>query len=245
MDEANDATREDRLLLLAALGEPLPDDDPRAARAAADIAQLRDQVRGLGDALAGPPAPKPVPVPPRAPVPLRRRRSVRLAFGGLVAACGVSLATGMVWLLAHSGAMSGADSGAADKAASDGKAGPGNSKADLTPEGFVACSRIIADTRVLTVEPVPGTDMDRVTVRVTHYYKPQKGGPETFTFPMSHDVDPRPKPGDRPLITLPKGGGQPDNWAEGKDRERLRTMILKALPKSRTLTCDGRSGPGD
>ncbi|NEB82236.1 hypothetical protein G3I40_44550, partial [Streptomyces sp. SID14478] len=51
--------REDQLLMRAVSGEPLPEDDPLAADVAADVALLRDQVRGLGDALGARRAPKP------------------------------------------------------------------------------------------------------------------------------------------------------------------------------------------
>ncbi|MGY0024054.1 hypothetical protein [Streptomyces sp. cg35] len=234
------SAREDQLLLLAVSGEPLPDDDPDAAAVAADVALLRDQVRGLGDALAAREAPKRAAVP--AP-PVRRRRALRLAAGGLVAACGLSVATGLVWLLAQSGTMN-QTSGASDKSAADSGKSAGGANADMSPEGFVACSRVIAEGTVVKVEQIPGTGQDRITLRVTRSVKPESGAAKTLTFPMDHDVDPRLKPGDRPLITIPLGGRQPDNWSLGKDRERLRTMVLKALPGSRALHCDRAPGPG-
>ncbi|MER5955404.1 hypothetical protein ABT135_16945, partial [Streptomyces sp. NPDC001893] len=68
---------EDRALMLALTGEPLPREDvadPEAvaahAAAQADVALLAEQVRGIGDALAAPARPRPAPV--AAPRPRRR-----------------------------------------------------------------------------------------------------------------------------------------------------------------------------
>ncbi|MFI7384739.1 hypothetical protein [Streptomyces sp. NPDC049813] len=236
-----DDAREDRLLLAAACGEPLPDGDPLAAAVAADVALVRDQVRGLGDALAAhrDPAPAPDPAPARPLAPGRRRRGVRIAFGGLVAAGGLAVAGTMVWALAQSGGLG---AGGDDKSVADsGKAGSGAS-ADLGPEGFVACSRVIAEGTVVKVERVPGTGQDRITLHVTRYLKPESGGARTLTFPMDHAVAPRLKAGDRPLITIPVGGREPDTWSTGAERERLRATVLGALPGARALPCDRTPG---
>ncbi|MEV1019223.1 hypothetical protein [Streptomyces sp. NPDC050264] len=235
-----DSAREDRLLMLAVSGEPLPGDDTDAEAVAADVALLRDQVRGLGDALAA--RRDPEPVRPPAPVPVRRRRPLRLALGGLAAAGGLAVASVMVWAVVQSGGGPGADDGDSKAAADSGKAA-GSENADLSPEGFVACSRVIAEGTVVKVEQLPGTGRDRVTLRVTRYLKPESGGAKTLTFLMNHDVDPRLKTGDRPLITIPVGGAQPDNWSTGKDSERLRAMVLEALPGSHAITCDKAPGP--
>ncbi|MFB7712212.1 hypothetical protein [Streptomyces sp. NPDC056105] len=235
---------EDRALMLALTGEPLPGEDaadPEAvaahAAAQADVALLAEQVRGIGDALAAPARPRPAPVV--APRPRRRRLAV--AFGALAAASAATLLGGLVWL--------GADapgSGADNKSAADqgGAADTGKQGADVTPEGFVACSRLIVEGTVVRVEPVPGAERDTITLTATRYYKPAEG-PEKVTFRMDHDVDPRLKPGDRTLISIPKGEEYPDNWAtKAEDRASLRDMVVDALPGSRALKCSKAPGPG-
>ncbi|MFE1953886.1 MULTISPECIES: hypothetical protein [Streptomyces] len=222
-----DETHEDRLLMRALAGEPLPGDDPEAAAIEADLGFLRDQLHGLGDTLAARAEPARNP----AAAPARRRRPFRIAVGALVAACAASLAGGLVWLGVNGAgtpALSSADKAAGAKAGEDAK---------RTPEGFVACSALIAEGTVLRVDPVPGTRQDRITLRVTRYFKPETGA-RTVTFPMDRDVLPRLKPGDRPLISIPVGSREPDNWALGKDRTPLRTMVVEALPGAKNLPCD-------
>ncbi|MFF2506154.1 hypothetical protein ACFVTY_22595 [Streptomyces sp. NPDC058067] len=235
--------REDRLLMLALAGEPLPPEDrgdPEAAaayaEAAADVALLGEQLRGIGDALAADPGR----VRPPAPVVRLRphRPRLRLALGSLAAVGACGIAGVMMWLVAQPGDY--AASGGADKSVSDNRqAGKG---AELSPEGFVACSRIVVEGTVDRVAPVPGIDGDRITLMVTHRYKPARG-PAKVTFWMDHGVDPRLKPGDHTLITIPKGADHPDNWATGKEIKPLRDMIVKALPGSRGLACDRGPGP--
>ncbi|MET7514986.1 hypothetical protein ABZS88_16240 [Streptomyces sp. NPDC005480] len=236
---------EDRALMQALTGEPLPDQDaadPEAvaahAAAVADVALLAEQVRGIGDALAVREEPRPAPVV----APRPRRRPLAVAFGALAAACAASLLGGLVWL-----GVSAPGGGAADdKSAADhrGASDSGKQGADVTPEGFVACSRLIVEGTVVRVEPVPGAERDTITLTATRYYKPAKG-PEKVTFRMDHDVDPRLKPGDRTLISIPKGGEYPDNWpTKAGDRASLRDMVVNALPGSRALKCSTAPGPG-
>ncbi|WP_329435227.1 hypothetical protein OG564_29425 [Streptomyces sp. NBC_01280] len=235
---------EDRALMTALTGEPLlPQDaaDPETvaahAAAQADVALLAEQVRGIGDALAARALPRPAPVVARRP----RRRPLAVAFGALAAACAATLLGGLVWL----GAVA-PGGGADNKSAADhgGAADSGKQGADVTPEGFVACSRLIVEGTVVRVEPVPGAERDTITLTATRYYKPAEG-PEKVTFRMDHDVDPRLKPGDRTLISIPKGEEFPDNWAvKAADRASLRDMVVNALPGSRALTCSKAPGPG-
>jgi hypothetical protein len=216
----------DELLMRAVAGEPLPGDDPEAAAVAADIALLRTQVQGLGDALAGPrPRPKPV-------AAARRRRPLRLALGSLAAACGVAVAGGMAWLVLQGGGAS-VDSAGSDKAAARDSGGG----AKLSEAGIVACARLIVEGTVVEVDAGPGTGQDRITLRVTHAYKPKGATETTVTFPMDHDVSPRLAVGDRPLIMIPRGGTEPDHWALGADRTRLRTQVIKALPRAENTPC--------
>ncbi|MGW6398968.1 hypothetical protein [Streptomyces sp. NPDC055134] len=265
---------EDRALMQALTGEPLPEEDAAdpetvAAHAAAvaDVALLAEQVRGIGDALAArakpesPPAPQLVPAPggpapasapvkPLVPVsvfPMRPRpRPLVVAFKTLAAVCAAGMLGGLAWLAVDGGA--GVSESASDKSAGDAKAGAkgkgGGESADVTPEGFVACSRLIVEGTVVRVEPVPGAQRDTITLTATRYYKPAEG-PEKVTFRMDHDVDPRLKPGDRTLISIPKGEEYPDNWAtKAGDRASLRDMVVNALPGSRALKCSKAPGPG-
>ncbi|MFI9779037.1 hypothetical protein ACIHCV_30730 [Streptomyces sp. NPDC051956] len=235
---------EDRALMQALTGEPLPQEDaadPETAAAhgaaVADVALLAEQVRGIGDALAAREKPRPAPVV----APRPRRRPLAVAFGALAAVCAASLLGGLVWLGVNAPGDVADDKSAADHR---GAADSGKQGADVTPEGFVACSRLIVEGTVVRVEPVPGAARDTITLTATRYYKPAKG-PERVTFRMDHDVDPRLKPGDRTLISIPKGEEYPDNWAtKAEDRASLRDMVVNALPGSRALKCSKAPGPG-
>ncbi|MDG4863670.1 hypothetical protein P8605_36560, partial [Streptomyces sp. T-3] len=141
------------------------------------------------------------------------------------------------------GAKSGDDKAAAPSggdAADAGKQGSGEANS-LSPEGWVACSRLMVEGTVVRVAPVEGKRMDRITLKVQRYYKPESG-PADVTFPMDRDVHPRLKVGDRTLITIGKGGEQPVDWATGKDLAEVRAMLLKALPGAGKVKCDGPPG---
>ncbi|QES41647.1 hypothetical protein DEJ49_12045 [Streptomyces venezuelae] len=232
-------------LMTAITDDPVPDEalrDPAfaAAHAAAvaDVALLRERLGEVGDALAADGAgvaPDPV-VPLRPPRGAARHRFT-VALGAVAATVAAAMVGGLAWLAVDAGQ----GAGDADKAdtGSGAKSRPeGNADADLSAEGFVACSRLIVEGTVTAVDPVPGGLQDRITVDVTRYLKPGSGKP-TVTFPMDHDVDPRLKKGDRVLITIDEGSAEPANWAVGQERDRLRTMILKALPASKKIKCDG------
>ncbi|MFI1676879.1 hypothetical protein [Streptomyces sp. NPDC020607] len=235
-------------LMTAITDEPVPDgalDDPAfaAARAAAvaDVALLRERLGAVGDALAadGPgtaTAPERV-VPLRSPRGAARRRFT-VVLGAVAATVAAAMVGGLAWLAVDAGQ----GAGDADKAdtASGAKSRPssGDADADLSAEGFVACSRLIVEGTVTAVDPVPGGLQDRITVDVTRYLKPESGKP-TVAFPMDRAVEPRLKKGDRVLVTIDEGAAEPANWAVGKERDRLRTMILKALPDSKKIRCEG------
>ncbi|MFF3642404.1 hypothetical protein [Streptomyces sp. NPDC002564] len=244
-------------LMLAITGEPVPDGTPRDpafdaehAAAVADLALLRERLGTVGDALAAGPrraAPAVAPRPPRA----RARRGLLVVAGGAVAALAASaLLGGLAWLAVEGGAETGGGGDGSKGAASDGQrretgegsADAGGDSADLSPEGFVACSRLIVEGTVTAVDAVPGGLQDRVTLDVTRYLKP-RSGEGTVRFPMDRDVDPRLKTGDRVLITVTEGSAEPANWAVGKERDRLRTTILKALPAAEKIRCDRGPGP--
>ncbi|WP_306335848.1 hypothetical protein [Streptomyces sp. KL118A] len=232
-------------LMTAITDEPVPDEalhDPgfaaEHAAALADVAALRGHLAVLGETLAAPGPARETPVPVRAPRPARSRMAV--AFGVAAATAAAALVGGLAWLVVDAGQGAG-DADRADTASGAKSRPEGHADADLSAEGFVACSRLIVEGTVTAVDPVPGGLQDRVTVDVTRYLKPASGSP-TVTFPMDRAVDPRLKQGDRVLITVDKGSAEPANWAVGKDRDRLRKMITKALPASERIRCD--DGPG-
>ncbi|MFJ2769467.1 hypothetical protein [Streptomyces sp. NPDC087300] len=244
-------------LMAALTDEPVPDEalrDPAfaAAHAAAvaDVTLLRERLGAVGDALAAAPGETVAPrgtvapvVPVRAPRPAARHR-LTVALGAVAVTVAAALVGGLAWLAVDAGEGMSSDTDSAKGAAPDSGNDAGGGSADVTPEGFVACSRLIVEGTVTAVDPVPGDARDRITVDVRRYLKPGSG-PRTITFPMSHDVDPRLREGDDVLITIPENATEPDSWALGEDRDRLRAMILKALPKSTEIRCDGGAGPGD
>ncbi|MET8688190.1 hypothetical protein ABZV77_28685 [Streptomyces sp. NPDC004732] len=233
-------------LMTAITDEPVPDEalhDPGFAAehtaALADVEALRGHLAVLGETLAAPGPAREKPVPVRAPRPARRRMAV--AFGVAAATAAAALVGGLAWLVVDAGQGAGDADGGADKASGAKSRPEGGADADLSAEGFVACSRLIVEGTVTAVDPVPGGLQDRVTVDVTRYLKPKSGSP-TVKFPMDRAVDPRLKKGDRVLITVDKGSAEPANWAVGKERDRLRKMITEALPASKGIRCD--DGPG-
>ncbi|MFF3493543.1 hypothetical protein ACFYWS_19540 [Streptomyces sp. NPDC002795] len=231
----NDAESDDRLLMLAVTGEPLPDDDPDAAAVASDVALLREQVRGLGDALAS--RPEPVRVPP--PVPVRRRRPLRLAFGGLVAACAASLFGGLVWLGVSAPGGDG-DSGASDKSVAD------SGKSASSTATHIACSRVLVEGRVTSVTARDDGDV-RVVLKVKRYYRPERPVRDHPTIAVTLDGTARQdlKPGTYTLIRTPVHPEDRQDWETGWGVADARKDILRALPEARGLKCPQPSPAGD
>ncbi|WP_326723078.1 MULTISPECIES: hypothetical protein [unclassified Streptomyces] len=228
-------------LLAAITDEPLPegaqDDAEFMAEhraAVADMALLRERLKGIGDALADrteatEPEPKPVPV--RAPRK-RTRRPLVLALGTLAATAVAAMVVGMGWLIMQAGSGVSSisdDSGSAEKAA--------GGDSSLSAPGYLACSRLVVEGTVAQVEQVPGGALDRITLDVSRYYKPDQGKDE-ITFVMNKDVDPRLHEGDHVLVGIPLNSGSPDIWTTGeKEIAQERAWILDALPDSRDITC--------
>lgn len=237
-------------LMAALTDEPLTDEDRADAAfmtehesALADLALLREQLGVIGDALAAEPAKKKAEKPTPA-VRQRRRRTLRLALGGLAVACAASLFAGMGWLVVQSGSGTTDDSGSlADSSGSDsaGAPEPDTGKAEEASKsraGYLACARLVVEGTVTAVVTVPGTAQERVTLDVTRYYKPAKGEDEVV-FVMDKDVDPRLRNGDHALIGIPRGDASPDIWTVGEKKiAGERAWITRALPESRTLTCE-------
>ncbi|MER7344027.1 hypothetical protein ABT390_01305 [Streptomyces aurantiacus] len=250
-------------LSLAVTDTPVPEEargDERFmaehAAAVADVALLREQLRIVGDALAGrtegagagagPQAQAsvaaglPAAAPFRPPGAARRRAVLALA-----AALGVGLLGGVVWLGVGSGTGDGAgdDAGAAKGAPSmeDRESGPaeqkpGGAEDGRSPEGSVACMRLVVEGTVRNVELLPDGTRDRITLDVSRRYKPAKG-PDRITFVMNVDVDPRLRTGDRVLLGFDQGEATPGLWSTGRRLAKDREWIEKALPGSRGLKC--------
>ncbi|MYY12930.1 hypothetical protein GT204_29585 [Streptomyces sp. SID4919] len=197
----------------------------------------------------------PVPAAPRAPRPAPRRppgrrdgRRIarRFAVGVSALTCAAALAAGVSWLNETGGLGTSSESAkevgepAMQPLPSDADR-KGDGSGSLSPEGFVACSRLIFEGTVARVEPVPGAPRDRITLDVERHYKPDKG-PGRITLTMDRDIDPRLTPGQRTLISVPKGEDHPDNWATGGDMAELRELVVGALPGAKATGCDG-AGP--
>ncbi|MER6525179.1 hypothetical protein [Streptomyces sp. NPDC001508] len=225
-------------LLAAITGEADPDmagTDPRAAaehRAAqADVALLRQQLRIIGDALAAP-APAGTPAPRRTARPERpRRRFPALAFGALALACVVTVLAGLGWLLTRSD--TGLSAGAGDSAA---KAESGSdSRSDSGSAYPAVCARLVVEGDVVDVETVPGTGSQRVTLRVTRYYRPERGKTQV-TVVTDEAVAPR--PGEHVLLAVPRGADAPDLWVtDGREIAEQRTSVERGLAATPVAGC--------
>ncbi|WP_405816830.1 hypothetical protein OG241_19570 [Streptomyces sp. NBC_01390] len=247
-------------LMAALTDDPLPegaltDADFMAEHwsAAADVALLREQLGLIGDALATQEhgtetAQEPVRKPVRAPVrvPVRERRYWRplrtLALGVAGVTAAGAMVTGSVWILSQAGkgvedSGTASSSGSGPHDVSGGGTKDGGGPAKLSHEGYLACARLLVEGTVTAVDPGPGADQDRITLRVTRYYKPDKG-PAEVTFVMDQEVDPRLAVGDHTLIGIPTGAGSPDIWStDERQIAAERAWITATLPESRTLPC--------
>ncbi|MER5256056.1 hypothetical protein [Streptomyces sp. NPDC002855] len=230
-------------LMLALTDEPLPEAsrrDPEAvaehAAAVADVALLREHLGVVGRTLSAPER-EPVRVVPVRPGGVRRRR-LAMSLGVAAAAAAASLVGGLAWLaLEGGGEMTRSDSDAAKGVAPDAGDEDSGGSADRSPEGYVACARLIAEGTVRRVEPVPGGVQDRIVLDVSRYYKPGRGEKQ-ITFVMDVDVDPRLRPGDRTLIGIAKGEASPDIWSTtAKDIAKDRAWIERALPRAEGMRC--------
>ncbi len=250
--------------LMAALSDdPLPegaltDADFMAEHwaAAADVALLREQLGLIGDALASQEhteaETRAVRKPAPARIPVRERRYWRplrtVALGvAAVTAAGV-MVTGSVWLLSQAGRGTAADSASSKSGESmpssstlpDNVEGgkDGSVSGALIHPGYLACARLVVEGTVTAVTPVRGADRDRITLRVTRYYKPDQG-PAEVTYVLDRDVDPRPAVGDHILVGVERGAESPDTLiTDEREIAAERASITAALPKSRSLTCE-------
>ncbi|MEH0423401.1 hypothetical protein [Streptomyces sp. B21-083] len=253
-------------LMAALTDDPLPEEALTDAdfmaehwSAAADVALLREQLGLIGDALAAQEDTEPESVPVRMPARVPVRVQVRewhywrplrtLALGVAAVSAAGALITGSGWLLSQAG--NGAeDSGASSSAGSvpsyslgpDSDSGEGakdgSVAGSLRHAGYLACARLVVEGTVTAVDPGPGADQDRITLRVTRYYKPAKGSAEV-TFVMDREADPRLTVGVHTLIGIAADAESPDTWSTGeKEIAAERAWITAALPESRTLACE-------
>lgn len=243
--EHEDGTAADALWA-AITGEPLPEgarDDPEAVAehrsAVADLVLLREQLAAIGGALAEPgEEPGPVRVPrQRARRPAgaprnRGRRPLAVALGTLAVTAVAAMVGGMGWLIAQGG---GADSKASSDSAAKAADGAGGS-ASLSAPGYLACARLLVEGEISAIEPVPGTERDRVTLHVTRFYKPAEGAARV-TFLVDRASGPR--RGEHVLVGIRRGALTPDRWTTGEEAiARDRRWITGALPASRGLACE-------
>lgn len=180
----------------------------------------------------------------QAPRDVSPRAARRRAGLVLAAVLGAGLLGGVVWL-GGNGRTGGADSGAgaakrAPNLAEDRRQGPGERDAGAgtsrTPEGYVACARLVVEGTVLSVEPLAEGTRERITLQVSRHYKPTTGKAEV-TFVLDVSVDPRARSGDHVLIGIPQGEAAPDLWSTGSRLAEDRAWIEKALPKARGTRC--------
>ncbi|MGW3917381.1 hypothetical protein ACWEBX_38800 [Streptomyces sp. NPDC005070] len=160
------------------------------------------------------------------------RRALVVGAGTLAAAAVASMVVGLGWLVTQGG------SGGADEKSAAGAKADSGSAPSLSAPGYIACSRLIAEGTVTKVAAVPGTEQDRITLDVFHYYKPATGEKEV-TFLMDRDVDPRLRRGDEVLVAIQRRASTPDIWTTGEQEiARDRSWIVKALPESRGMGCE-------
>ncbi|MDX3803080.1 hypothetical protein [Streptomyces sp. AK04-3B] len=234
--------------------------------ATADLALLREQLGLLADALTAQPAarteqrtapahrpgrfrrPRPrasrFPSPSR-PTPTARLRPLVLRAAGVAAAGAMVFGAGWAVVQVQHGASDDADakaSAASDAGAgADGSGAKGaeNSGSPLADPGYLVCTRLVVEGEVTDVRPLPGTTRERVTLRVTHAYRPAVSTPEA-AFEMEHDMDPLLAAGDHVLVALGRASATPDVWAVGEaDIAPERTALARALPETDGLACDG------
>ncbi|MGN9759112.1 hypothetical protein [Streptomyces sp. SD31] len=230
-------------LMAAITGEPLPDEARADAAfmaehrsAAADVALLREQLGLIGEALAEPPsaqAQAPEPVPPRR-TSRARRRAFTLAFGTLAVAAVASVVAGLGWLVSQGGDAGLASGGSADQSSSK------EADTDVMSPLYLACARLVAEGDVTAVVPVPGTLQERITLRVTRFYEPekspQKSKDDEVTFLMEEDIVDK---GEHLLVGIPQHAATPDVWAVGEHDIALeRAWITASLSEAGKLTCE-------
>ncbi|MGW0631001.1 hypothetical protein [Streptomyces sp. NPDC002758] len=196
----------------------------RYRSAEADLTLLREQLRIIGDTLSRPTGRTEPELAP-APTPRPRRTWLPLAFGALAVAVVGFLVVGMGWLMAQG---SGSNQESADTS--------GAAKSDARG-AYSVCARLVVEGDVTRVEPVPGTGQERVTLRVTRFYKPASGK-SRVTVLTDRSVAPPPRRGEHVLVGLPSHGSVPDLWVTGEqDIAGERAVVEQELNQTPTTSC--------
>ncbi|AVV42582.1 hypothetical protein PYK79_20005 [Streptomyces sp. ID05-04B] len=182
---------------------------------------------------------------PSRPSPGARLRPLVLRAAGVAAAGAMVFGAG--WAVVQVGHGASDDADAKASAASDAGAradGPGakgteDAGSPLGDPGYLVCTRLVVEGEVTDVRPLSGTTRERVTLRVTHAYRPAESTREAG-FEMERDMDPLLAAGDHVLVALGRGSVTPDVWAVGEaDIAPMRTALARALPETADLTCTG------
>jgi hypothetical protein len=161
-----------------------------------------------------------------------RRRPLKVALGALAAAAAATVVVGMGWLVSQPGGASGS---AGDSAAARADSEEAGGVAFGSPR-YLACARLVAEGTVLAVDPVPGAEAERVTLRASRHYKGEDEGEVTFLRDLAGD--PPLREGDHVMVGMPPEGVHPDTVIVGEaDIAPERARITASLPESRTLTC--------
>lgn len=236
-------------LMAAITDEPLSEEARRDSAfmaehrsASADLTLLREQLGIIGQALAEPP-PTPAPKPARVGPSRARVWVPKLALGSLAVAAAASVVAGLGWLIATGGpnAMSSSDdsgSGAsAQKSEADG-APDADAGTRFGSPHYLACTRLVVEGTVTSVERLVDGVQLRITVDVIRYYKQDGQQPDKLTYVIEDTFARGLVKGDRVLFGVPKGDAVPDHWVVGeKQVAQERAWIQASLPESRKLTC--------
>ncbi|MFF4268895.1 hypothetical protein [Streptomyces sp. NPDC001536] len=236
-------------LMAAITDEPLSEEARRDSAfmaehraASADLRLLREQLGVIGHTLAEPsPLPAPAPKPARVGPSRARLWVPKLTLGGLAVAVAATVVAGLGWLVATGGpsAMSGSDdSGAsAQKSEADTNVGTEAGTRFGSPH-YLACTRLVAEGTVTSVERLVDGVQLRISVDVIRYYKQEEKRPERLTYVIEDTFARGLVKGDRVLFGVPKGDAVPDHWVVGEQQvARERAWIQASLPESRGLSC--------
>ncbi|GGK46073.1 hypothetical protein [Streptomyces flaveus] len=245
-------------LLAAITDEPLPQealDDPEFMAehrsAMADVAELREQLLFMGEALAAEsersqadPAPVRTAKPPRrAARSWQPRRYAGLALGALVVATGTTLLGGLVWLGVQSGGGADAGTSSADSGAGRAETGSGDDTAadgkDMySPEMHIACSKVLVEGTVQSITPAADGNV-RVALKVKRYYRPEQSVTDhpTITVTLLASARQDLKVGTYTLVRVPVYPQDRQDWETGWGVGDARKGILDALPGAQGLKC--------
>ncbi|MFJ9525493.1 hypothetical protein [Streptomyces cyaneofuscatus] len=132
-----------------------------------------------------------------------------------------------------------------DGGSTDGPSGP-VTEAKLSAEGWVACSQVMSEGEVVSVEEAPETGRALLTVAVTDWFKPATGEKEArfdVVDPAKDGAYPRWKPGEHLLLVIDRDPTAYVTSYRGDDIAEVRRGIERALPGAAGRECtDGGRG---